>query len=606
MLNRFLLLAILFIGTTALSFGQESNTQSTEIIPIEEARQQSLGTYVTVTGWVTVTSEFGGPVYFQDETGGLAWYNGDLMRNDGFQLDVARGDSIVITGELGEFGQQGGTPGTGLLQIVGNDVEFEFYPEGNRDIEPVEITEVELNSNDFQGQLVRINNILYNDAGSLFQGGNNYQFQGQTGSGLVRIEQRTDIAGLEIPFGETDVTGVVSQFQSTAQLLPRDRDNLGADPIPGDDVPMDQTFDVVTWNIEWFGSTENGPSDLDIQMNNVLKVIRTIDADLYALQEIASLQSFEALVDSLDEFSGFWAGYSQTQNTAYLFRTAVIDSVNSGQLSTGQNSFDWAGRLPLFFTFDATVNDITRRIYSYNIHAKAFGDQESYERRVNASSQLKSFLDQFRTGDNVIFLGDYNDMLTESSFGGAPSPYDNFVQDENYYTITKSLEEAGAFSFLVGQFQSMIDHITVSHDLIEDHIEGAQRVDNVQSYVANYTSTTSDHAPVWTRFDFSRSLVSIDDQIADRPSSFELEQNYPNPFNPTTNLRFTLPESSNVSVEVFDVMGRRVATVADNQQFSSGSHTLTFDASGLSSGMYIYRVSLAGGESLSGKMMIIK
>jgi len=606
MLNRFLLLAILFIGTTALSFGQESNTQSTEIIPIEEARQQSLGTYVTVTGWVTVTSEFGGPVYFQDETGGLAWYNGDLMRNDGFQLDVARGDSIVITGELGEFGQQGGTPGTGLLQIVGNDVEFEFYPEGNRDIEPVEITEVELNSNDFQGQLVRINNILYNDAGSLFQGGNNYQFQGQTGSGLVRIEQRTDIAGLEIPFGETDVTGVVSQFQSTAQLLPRDRDNLGADPIPGDDVPMDQTFDVVTWNIEWFGSTENGPSDLDLQMNNVLKVIRTIDADLYALQEIASLQSFEALVDSLDEFSGFWAGYSQTQNTAYLFRTAVIDSVNSGQLSTGQNSFDWAGRLPLFFTFDATVNDITRRIYSYNIHAKAFGDQESYERRVNASSQLKSFLDQFRTGDNVIFLGDYNDMLTESSFGGAPSPYDNFVQDENYYTITKSLEEAGAFSFLVGQFQSMIDHITVSHDLIEDHIEGAQRVDNVQSYVANYTSTTSDHAPVWTRFDFSRSLVSIDDQIADRPSSFELEQNYPNPFNPTTNLRFTLPESSNVSVEVFDVMGRRVATVADNQQFSSGSHTLTFDASGLSSGMYIYRVSLAGGESLSGKMMIIK
>jgi len=606
MLNRFLLLAVIFAGFAVLSFGQSPNSQSSELMSIEEARQQSLGTVVTVTGWVTVTSEFGGPVYFQDETGGLAWFNDNLMRSSGFQLDVARGDSIVITGELGEFGQQSGTPGTGLLQIVGNNVQYDFFPGGNQNIEPVEITATELNSNEYQGQLVRLNNIQFGDAGDNFQGNSNYSFQAPTGSGIVRIDQRTDIAGAEIPFGETDVTGVAGQFQSTAQLLPRDRVDLEADPIPGDDVPMDQTFDVVTWNIEWFGDTERGPSDLDLQMNNVLTVIRTIDADLYALQEIASLQKFEALVDSLEDFSGFWANYSQTQNTAYLFRTAVIDSINSGTLSSGQNSFDWAGRFPLFFTFDVTVNDITRRVYSYNIHAKAFGDQESYERRVNASSQLKSFLDQFRADDNVIFLGDYNDMLTESSYAGATSPYDNFVQDDNYFTITKSLEEAGQFSFLVGQFRSMIDHITVSNDLIEDHIEGAQRVENVQSYVNNFTSTTSDHAPVWTRFDFSRSLVSVVDEIIDRPSSFKLEQNYPNPFNPTTNLRFTLPESSNVSVDVFDVMGRRVATITENQQFSSGSHTVAFNASGLSSGMYIYRVTLAGGESLSGKMMIVK
>jgi len=73
------------------------------------------------------------------------------------------------------------------------------------------------------------------------------------------------------------------------------------------------------------------------------------------------------------------------------------------------------------------------------------------------------------------------------------------------------------------------------------------------------------------------------------PTEFALNQNYPNPFNPTTQIRFDLPEASRVTLAVYDVLGRRVMTLA-NGQYAPGRHTVTFDGQGLSSGMYFYRL----------------
>lgn len=573
-----------------------------DIISISQARNLPLGTKVTVTGWATVTDEFSGPVYLQDESGGIAWFNGPLMRDGEFELEIARGDSIVLTGELGEFNE--------FLQVIGseNEIEYEIFPEGNRNIAPTDITISQLNSGDFEGQLIRISDFQLNHSGT-FQGGTNYIIADQTGEGELRIDPQSNVPGSQVPEQPMAAVGVAGHFNGIEQIIPRDTDDLNVDPFinPGDDVPKDQTFDVVTWNIEWFGSSGNGPDDTDLQLANVITVVETIDADLYALQEISSQARFNDLVDSLDNYSGFWADYSsQTQNTAYLFKPSVIDSVDSGLLEAGQQEFDWAFRLPLFFEFDATVEGVTRRIHSYNVHAKALADQDSYDRRTTASLRLKIYLDNNRQNENVLFLGDYNDKLFSSTYNNETSPYDNFVQDESYFELTGELEQRGLNSFIAGQNQSMIDHITVTNDLIEDHINGAQRVEN-PNYIGSYISTTSDHAPVWTRFDFTRNLVSVDETFdTEQPKRAELDQNYPNPFNPATNISFTLPERSEVSLRVYDVTGRQVATLANSQSFTGGSHTLTFDASNLASGMYIYRLTLNNGVALTRKMMIVK
>ncbi len=86
--------------------------------------------------------------------------------------------------------------------------------------------------------------------------------------------------------------------------------------------------------------------------------------------------------------------------------------------------------------------------------------------------------------------------------------------------------------------------------------------------------------------------------------SYELSQNYPNPFNPTTNITFTLPEASSVSLKVYDAIGQEVATLV-NSEMSAGKFTVQFDAGNLASGTYVYELR-AGSNVITNKMMLMK
>ncbi len=86
------------------------------------------------------------------------------------------------------------------------------------------------------------------------------------------------------------------------------------------------------------------------------------------------------------------------------------------------------------------------------------------------------------------------------------------------------------------------------------------------------------------------------------PESYSLEQNYPNPFNPATQIVFGLPKATRVSLEVFNLLGQKVATLIDETR-AAGSYTVSFDGKGLSSGVYFYR--LAAGDRLMSKKMIL-
>jgi photosystem II stability/assembly factor-like uncharacterized protein len=88
------------------------------------------------------------------------------------------------------------------------------------------------------------------------------------------------------------------------------------------------------------------------------------------------------------------------------------------------------------------------------------------------------------------------------------------------------------------------------------------------------------------------------------PSSYELSQNYPNPFNPTTNIKFALPVSGNVSLKVYNQLGKEVNVLSEGFR-SAGTYEINFDASSLSSGVYFYKL-IANNISMTKKMLLVK
>jgi uncharacterized protein (DUF1501 family) len=98
--------------------------------------------------------------------------------------------------------------------------------------------------------------------------------------------------------------------------------------------------------------------------------------------------------------------------------------------------------------------------------------------------------------------------------------------------------------------------------------------------------------------------VQVSNEQRQQPRAFKLQQNYPNPFNPTTTISFVLPTSGQVRLQVFDLSGRLIQTMVD-KTLSAGEHSMLFDASSLSSGMYLYRLETPYGAS-SKTMTLIK
>lgn len=111
-----------------------------------------------------------------------------------------------------------------------------------------------------------------------------------------------------------------------------------------------------------------------------------------------------------------------------------------------------------------------------------------------------------------------------------------------------------------------------------------------------------------TNDDFIGYTTDVEEQVI--PAEFSLEQNYPNPFNPSTKIKYSIPSSNSqnlisVQLKVFDILGREVATLV-NEQKSAGIYEVNFNASSLGSGVYFYRISTSNGFSAVRKMLLLK
>ncbi len=139
----------------------------------------------------------------------------------------------------------------------------------------------------------------------------------------------------------------------------------------------------------------------------------------------------------------------------------------------------------------------------------------------------------------------------------------------------------------------------------QQRVTGMYQPDNASSVL--YVSTRSD---IWKMEGGNKveSLkhveLSVEDARNTIPDKITLRPNYPNPFNPSTQIEFSLPQASDVQLTVYDVLGRRVATLINGKR-QAGQHSVTFDASNLASGVYIYRLK-GDGFSKSRKMLLLR
>jgi hypothetical protein len=100
-------------------------------------------------------------------------------------------------------------------------------------------------------------------------------------------------------------------------------------------------------------------------------------------------------------------------------------------------------------------------------------------------------------------------------------------------------------------------------------------------------------------------ITGIEHPLAnDGPGEFALAQNYPNPFNPVTNLQFRIPDFGSISLKVYDLLGREVAVLV-NEQRPTGTYAVRWDASRFPSGIYFYRLQ-AGNRIETKKMVLVR
>jgi len=284
------------------------------------------------------------------------------------------------------------------------------------------------------------------------------------------------------------------------------------------------TFDVGGWNLEWFGDSSNGPTNDSLQLQNARDVIAGADLDVWGLAEIVSSSQFNTLKSQLSGYAGILANDSTVtsgstyygtseQKVGILYKSALM-TVQQARIILTSSDNAFAGRPPLEVTLRLTLNGTTENVVVIVLHAKCCSDDTSWQRRQDAATALKSYLDSTYPSQKVLVIGDFNDDLDTSITAGRPSPYRAFLDDSADYRFpTKALSDAHIATTV--DYPDTIDQHLETNEMFARYIAGSVEAYRVDSYISSYASTTSDHYPVLSRYTWSTGGGGSNDAGAD-------------------------------------------------------------------------------------------
>lgn len=247
----------------------------------------------------------------------------------------------------------------------------------------------------------------------------------------------------------------------------------------------DESLDVVTFNIEGF--PKNGYTSVMV----IASLLNTIDADLYALQEVASENSFNQLLKLMPDYKGlFYLINNSDWNLAYIYKSSdiTIDD-DATKLLFSDDSWSFP-RPPFEIKIHHEPTDLN--VYIINNHFKCCSGSNNEASRTSASRLLKNYIDVNRPDNAVIVLGDLNDEITGTS--SSENPFLCFINDADNYEFTDmDIAKGSKLWWSYPSYPSHIDHILITNELFS-------KLDTTYIYKGapcypGYSSDISDHRP---------------------------------------------------------------------------------------------------------------
>ncbi len=378
------------------------------------------------------------------------------------------------------------------------------------------------------------------------------------------------------------------------------KNKLDSTPQNANELTHEQTLDIVTWNLEWFGapSKSHHATSFSQQLKKVSEKIISLDADIYALQEVVSDKKngdfFQPLLSKLNELAGsnkyagimspmysFYWKYPSTkypaQRLCFIYNTNTVDKINDEALfeqvyknyrKTNNNivgydgdSFKFwsSGRVPYMLKAKITIGDEEEIINFINIHAKCCNDSKT--RRKNDANYLNNYMVNNMPDDNIIILGDYNQRYNK--YTGA---YKSFYAD-NF----KNFKNTAAHG---------IDRMSISNELYDEF--------NLLTNDTYYENVNiSDHNPVIMRILLS-TLSSINN------NKIQLVRISPNPA--SQNIFIETKENKSALIQIINFSGKVIL----NKNINGNSY---INISSLYSGIYILKIKM-NNEIITKKIVI--
>ncbi|MBT7481519.1 MAG: hypothetical protein HN677_03900 [Flavobacteriales bacterium] len=289
---------------------------------------------------------------------------------------------------------------------------------------------------------------------------------------------------------------------STTLLKSQNLNNLG--------FGTDSTFEVISWNIEWF------PKNGTTTSNYVETILSNLQADIYALQEIGDTTLLKSVVANIPGYECHFKS-SYYGGLAYVYNANTVSINNKYEIYTSQPYWSAFPRSPqvLELTFEGEDYVII------NNHFKCCGDgtlntndpSDEEMRRLTAVTLLKQYIDSVFINGRVIVVGDLNDILTDSPTNNV---FQSIINDNmNYMFTDMQIALGNPTDFSYPTWSSHLDHILITNELFIDfqNPNSEIRCIKIDDYMNNwnqYDNNISDHRPVGIKLEVGETTSDME------------------------------------------------------------------------------------------------